>query len=252
MALKLTIDKLEDVDEAARPLYVAQGDKFILPVELPTPEDTSGLKSALAKERKLAGELEKQTKRWATLGKTPDEIEQMLEAQAQLEADKAAKAGEWDKLRAQMNDKHALDLRTKDETITAMRKRLEAELVDAKAVAAIAAAKGVPELLLPHVQRHVKVDEHFNVNVVDAKGDPRVNGKGEPLSIFDLIAEMKATEIYGRAFEGSGQSGSGTRPTNGTGGAGAISRRSDFKTERQRADYVDAHGVEAYNALPLV
>ena len=121
--------------------------------------------------------------------------------------------------------------------------------MDKAAVAAIAAAKGVPELLPPHVQKHVKVDENYNVQVVDAKGDPRVNGKGEPLSISDLIAEMKATEVYGRAFEGSGQSGSGMRPTNGTGGTG-ITRRSEFKTEKDRAAFVDAHGIAAYNALP--
>ncbi len=174
----------------------------------------------------------------------------MLTAQAKSDEDRAAKAGEWDKLRAQMNEKHATDLKTKDETITAMRRRLEAELVDAKAVAAIAAAKGVPELLLPHVQKHVKVDENFTVQVVDAKGDPRVNGKGEPLSISDLIAEMRANEIYGRAFEGSGQSGSGTRPTNGSAGGTGVTRRSELKSNKDISAYVDAHGLPAYQALP--
>jgi hypothetical protein len=150
-----------------------------------------------------------------------------------------------------MNDKHANDLKQKDETIGAMRKRLEAELVDAKAVAAIAAAKGVPELLLPHVQRHVKVSDDFTVQVVDAKGDPRVNGKGEPLSISDLVEEMKQTEIFGRAFEGSGQSGSGTRPGNNGGGSPQIKRRSELKTEKERAAFVDTFGIQAYNALPF-
>jgi hypothetical protein len=251
MALELSVDSIENVAEAFRPLYVEKDGKFKLDVNLPEPEDTSGLKTALQKERKAREAAEKQTKSWQKLGKTESEIEELLATQAEAEADKAAKAGEWDKLRAQMNEKHAIDLKAKEETISAMRKRLEAELVDAKAVAAIAAAKGVPELLLPHVQRHVKVSEDFNVMVVDAKGDPRVNGKGDPLSIPDLIEEMKANEIYGRAFEASGQSGSGTRPGNNGGGSPQITRRSEFKSEKERAAFVDAFGMDVYKALPL-
>lgn len=245
--LKMTVDSLDAVDEPLRALYEQDGEKFKLKVEGIEPVD--GLKSALDKERRAAREAEKSAARWKALGKTPEEIEELVAAQEQAELAKAEKAGEWDKLRAQMNEKHDAALKSKDETITAMRARLNAELVDAKAVAAIAAAKGVPELLLPHVQRHVKVDDEFNVHVVDAKGDPRVNEKGEPLSIADLVTEMKASEVFGRAFEGSGQSGSGKLPGNGAGGAG-VSKKSDFKSEKERAAYVDKHGMEAYRALP--
>jgi DNA-binding transcriptional MerR regulator len=247
MALKLIVDKLDDVPEALRGEYTEKDGKFHLGVD--GLEDTGGLKTALQKERADRAAYEKQVKAWQGLGKSPDEIKELLEAQARADEDKATKAGEWDKLKAQMNEKHEAALRSKDETISAMRKRLNAELVDAKAVAAIAAAKGVPELLLPHVQRHVKVDADFNVQVVDDKGDPRVNGKGEPLTIADLVAEMRGSEVFGRAFEGSGQSGSGKQPGNGAGGAG-VNRKSDFKTEKDRAAFVDKHGFEAYKALP--
>lgn len=254
MALKLMIDSLDGVDEALRPLYVEKDGKFALAVD--GVEDTSGLKNALAAERKRAADLEKQTKAWKTLGKTPEEIAELVDA-AELKAQTdAERKGEWDKLRAQMNDKHAQDLKLKDETIGQMRKRLQAELVDAKAVSAIASAKGVPDLLLPHVQRFTKVDDDFNVVVVDAKGDPRVNGKGDPLSIADLIEEMKANEIFGRAFEGSGQSGSGMRPNSGGGGnpAGRITwddLQGSTPTQRaKRAAFVDEHGHDAYLKLP--
>jgi len=95
----------------------------------------------------------------------------------------------------------------------------------------------------------VKVDAEFNVQVVDDKGDPRVNGKGEPLTIADLVAEMRGSEVFGRAFEVSGQSGSGKQPGNGAGGAG-VNRKSDFKSEKDRAAYVEKHGFESYKALP--
>jgi len=245
--LKLIVDSLDAVDEPLRELYEEKDGKFALKVE--GIEPTDGLKSALQKERADRAAYEKQVKAWQGLGKTPDEIKELLAAQEQAELAKAEKAGEWEKLRAQMNEKHDAALKAKDETISAMRARLNAELVDAKAVSAIAAAKGVPELLLPHVQRHVKVDDEFNVHVVDAKGDPRVNEKGEPLSIADLISEMKASEVFGRAFEGSGQSGSGKQPGNGAGGAG-VTKKSDFKTEKDRAAFVEKHGFDAYKALP--
>lgn len=250
MALKLNVDSLEGIDENHRALYVADGDKFKLAVD--GIEDTTVLKDTLRKERKRADDAEKQKKAWERSGKTPEEIQELLEAHEARQLSESERKGEWEKLRTQMNDKHALDLKAKDETIGQMKKRLEAELIDAKAVSAIAAAKGSPDLLLPHVQRHVKVDDDFNVVVVDGKGDPRVNGKGEPLSISDLIEEMKANETFGRAFEGSGHSGSGTRPNSGGGGTppGQVKSKADLKDRSKRAAFVDAHGHDAYFALP--
>jgi hypothetical protein len=134
--LKMNLDSLEAVDEPFRALYVEKDGKILSKVD--GLEDTSGLKTALQKERKTAAELEKQTKAWKAIGRTPDEIAELLEAQEARAQTEAERKGEWDKLRAQMNDKHAKDLLAKDETIGAMRRRLEAELVDAKATAAIA------------------------------------------------------------------------------------------------------------------
>ena len=78
--------------------------------------------------------------------------------------------------------------------------------------AAIAAAKGSSALLLPHVRASVKVIEDngdFKVQVVDTAGNPRVNGKGEFLTIADLVSEMRQSDIFGRAFEATGTTGSG-------------------------------------------
>lgn len=254
MALKFSVEKLDDVDEAFRPLYVEKDGKFVLDAEgIPAPSDDTGLKTALQKERKAREDLEKQVKKWQRLGKSDAEIEAMIADAAKAEEEKATKAGEWDKLKAQMNAKHADDLRSADEKVSAMKRALERHLVDAQATAAIAAAKGVPDLLLPHVQKHVKVVEEngeFKVVVTDVKGDPRVDGKGEPLSISDLVVEMRGSDIFGRAFEGTGSSGSGTPPQNKGGGNPSGKRRSEFKDEKERSDFVNAHGLAAYQALP--
>ncbi len=241
MALKLSVDKLDDVEENLRSLYVEKDGKFSLAVD--GIEDTSALKEALRKERKRADDAEKQRKAWEKSGKTPDEIQELIEAQEQRALTEAERKGEWDKLRGQMNEKHAKDLQTKDETIGQMRKRLEAELIDAKAVAEVAAQGGNPKLLLPHVRQHVKVDEDFNVVVVDAKGVPRVDGKGDPLTISALIAEMKAADDFGQAFKGSEHSGSGTRPNNGGGNlpntpAGVPKSWTEAKTAEEKAAFI--------------
>lgn len=250
MALQLSVDTLDGVDEALHSLYTPKDGRFVLDVD--GIEDTSGLKKALDAERKRADAEAKQAKAWKTLGKTPAEIEELLESQRKAEEDKLNKAGEWDKLRAQMNEKHQAELAKKDEALGGMRKALERHLVDATATAAIAAADGVPDLLLPHVQKHVRVIEdngEFSVKVVDAKGDPRVNAKGDLLAIADLVSEMKTSDIYGRAFKGSGQSGSGTPPGPGGGGTLPNKRRSEMSS-KERADFVDTHGLDAYKALP--
>lgn len=261
MALKLEVDSLDSVPEALRAEYAADGAKFRLKVD--GIEDTSGLKTALQKERTERQAKEKTVKQWEKFGKTPEEIEALLDAQAKLDEDKATKAGEWDKLRAQMNTKHAEEIKARDDKLAAKDKSLHRFLIDSQATAALAAAKGVPDLLLPHVQRHVRVAENngeFTVQVVNAAGEPRVNGKGEPLSISDLVSEMKQSEIFGRAFDGSGQSGSGTQPANGSGGTPNVKTKADLmkgatsKTAQRkiRAQFVEANGgkYEAYAALP--
>lgn len=259
MALKLAIEKLEDVEEAHRPLYAEKDGKFHLQVD--GIEDTTGLRSALGKERHARAELEKKVKKWESIGKTDEEIADLIARHEEHQQSEAERKGEWDKLKAQMNEKHLADIKKmeaklgdKDQVIGKLQSSLERNLIDANATAAIAAEKGVPRLLLPHVRDHVKVVEEngaYQIRVVDEKGEPRVNGKGDPLSIAEMVAEMKSSDVFGRAFDGAGQSGGGMQPANGyVAGSGSIKRRSELKTEKEKAAFVDANGIEAYIALP--
>lgn len=236
MALEFTVDSIDTIPEAQRSLYKQAGEKYVLDVS--GYEDPVGLKSALTKEREAAKTATRQAAQWASLGKTPEEITALVEAQAQAERDKLTKGGEWDKLKAQMADQQKAELGKKDERIGALTKSLERRLVDADATAAIAAAKGVPALLLPHVRAQVKVIEdggEFRAQVVDAQGNPRVNGKGEFLSIADLVAEMREDAIFGRAFEPSGTAGSGTQGGSGGNRQPAKGDLGGSKTDRVAA-----------------
>lgn len=216
MALKFTVDTLDTIPEAQRSLYKQDGDAFRL--DLDGYEDPAGLKSALDKERKAAKDAVAMAKAWKELGKTPEEIQELLAAQAQADRDKLTKAGEWDKLRGQMTEQHQAQLAKRDDVAKVLRGQLEKHLVDAAGVAAIAAAKGSAGLLLPHVKARVKVIEdggEFAVRVVDAAGNPRVNGKGEFLSISDLVGEMRQDEIFAPAFMAPDASGGGSKHSPG-------------------------------------
>lgn len=231
MTLPFSVESIDTIPEAQRAFYKEVNGKFTLDVD--GYEDPIGLKSALAKEREAAKAATRQAAQWQSLGKTPEEITALLEAQAQAERDKLTKGGEWDKLKGQMAEQHKTELGRKDERIGTLTKSLERRLVDADATAAIAAAKGVPALLLPHVRAQVRVIEdggEFRAQVVDAAGNPRVNGKGEFLSITDLVGEMRSDDIFGRAFEATGTAGSGAQ--GGSGGSGKTMKRSAFDAMR--------------------
>ena len=214
MALKLTLDTLDGVDAALQGLYVKSEDgKFRLDAE-GLDQIQASLKAANkeAAERRIALEKLK--------GVDPEEYAR-LKTEAEDRATKdAEKKGEWDKLREQMAQKHATDLQAKDTTLAKYRAALERNLIDAQAVTAIAAAKGVPELLLPHVKNRVKVQEvdgEFSFQVLDAKGNPMIaDAAGTPAGFSHLIESMKADPVFGRAFEGSGASGGGSHQSAAT------------------------------------
>jgi DNA-binding transcriptional MerR regulator len=106
MALKYELESLDDIDEGIRDLYTEKDGKFVLSVDgLPEPEDNSGLKSALEKERELRKKHEKQIKQWERVGKTPDEISELIAAREESERKKAEEEGDFDKLLEQHRSK---------------------------------------------------------------------------------------------------------------------------------------------------
>jgi DNA-binding transcriptional MerR regulator len=238
MALKFTVDSLDSIPEPQRALYAKTEDgKWRL--DLDGYEDPTGLKRALDAERDQKRDAVKLSKAWKDLGKTPEEIQELLEQKAQADRDKLTKAGEWDKLKAQISEAHAAELAKREERNGLLTKQLERHLVDAAATAALAAASGSSELLLPHVKARTKVVEEngeFVVRVVDASGNPRVDGKGEFLSIKDLVSEMRQSEVFLPAFKASGTSGGGA-PNNGLPSGGARLQGKVDGTEQERAAY---------------
>lgn len=193
-----SVTSADTVPEPYRALYAEKDGAFLLDDTLAKKLDVSGLVSALDKERKTAKDSERQLRAWTALGASPDEVAQRL-------------GGAGDPR-----------LAAKDAELAKMRGTLERQLVDAAASAEVAALRGSPALLLPHLRAALKVVEdeagQFVVRVVDAEGNPRGDQRGGYLTVKDLVAELRRSEDFARAFDGVGVSGGGMPPSGAAGG----------------------------------
>jgi hypothetical protein len=154
----------------------------------------------------------------------PDEYKALKGQAAKIEEERALKAGEFDNLKKQLLDAHAKEKEALVAKIATLGKSLEENVLIATATQAIAAEKGSTLLLMPHVKSRTKLDDNGNAVVLDDSGNVRIGADGKPLTIPQLIAEMKAdVNVYGRAFEASGVSGSGAQQNNGSGNADKFS-----------------------------
>lgn len=241
MALKAIVDALDGVPEAARGFYKqAEGGKFVLdvePVDGFALEDVNGLKTMLGKERSTRERLERDVVKFKDID--PDKAREALAKLEELtaidpakEADKIAST-KFEAAKAQLLQKHEGEITTRDQRIGHLTKTVEGLLIDAAATAALAEAKGSVDLLLPHVRASTRVKEvdggRFVVEVVDKEGNARIaDAKGTLMGIKELVAEMRQSDTFGRAFEGSGHSGSGKQPGSGAGGTGKSLSRAEY------------------------
>ena len=183
MPLPAYVDNLDALPEAVRAHYVETEDgRWRLDAE--GVEDVSGLKSALEKERAERKALK------AELAARDGVEEEPAEPEPALEPEPAPPAPEPDRAAA-----------------------LEVRLLEAEARAAIQAAHGVPELLLPVVVSRLSVAEDGTIAATAEDGTT--------LSVAELVELMRADPVYGRAFDASGKSGSGA-PVAGRGDAGPV------------------------------
>jgi hypothetical protein len=160
----------------------------------------------------------------ADFGKTPEEIKAAVESRINELQEQVAKGGDakvnLEKIKQDLAAAHAKDLERANKRSEALQNQLYGLLVENAATAAVVELKGVPELLLPFIKQQVKVVEEegqFNVYVVDSSGDRRYSGvTGQPMTIKELVAEMKANEKYGRLFESEAPAGGGMPPRGGS------------------------------------
>lgn len=246
MSLKAAVTTLEDVPDHLREYYTADEASGVLrlnvePVGGYALEDVSGLKSALGKERTTREKLERDVIAFKDIDPAKArtalaELEELKALDPAKEADKIASA-KFEAAKTQLLEKHNADIGERDGRIKTLSGAVDGLVREQRATAAIAEAKGAVDLLLPHVLRFTRTverDGKFSVEVIDADGNGRIaDSKGSPMTIKDLVAEMRQSDTFGRAFDGDGHSGSGKQQDS----PGGQSTKGDFggNAEERRA-----------------
>jgi hypothetical protein len=157
-------------------------------------------------------------------GELMDQVKGGKEAKLNIEA-----------IKSQFNKQLATELAKKDGELNTMRGSLEKYMIKSAAATALATAGTVEkgsDLLMPLIQKAVKVVKNdageYDVSVVDDDNNVRLNNKGEPMTIADLVTEMKTT--YPIAFKSEMKPGSGTPPGGGKKPVNAGQRREETKS----------------------
>lgn len=185
--------------------------------------ETAGLKQnrdELLKESKSAA-----AKLKAYDGVDPEEYKKLKEAAQEAERKRLQGEGDFKALEAQLIKKYDGELEKERGNTTKYRTALEQSLIDRDAIAELAKHSDAPMLLLPHVKGQMKVMEHDGqlvARIVDSQGNVRI-GKGQgsaPMTLPELMDEMKQDKQFAVAFRGSGSSGGGA-PKSGASGGGS-------------------------------
>lgn len=257
LALKFSVDSIEDVAEEHRDFYVEKDGKFFLAVDgLPQPDDTETLKRTLEKERADRKKYEKQIKAWERTGKTPEEIADLIEAREEADRKKAEEEGDFDKLLTQHRSKWEKEKADLEAELEAARVSERGAIIGNSLMAALTKAGATEEgidLLPDRLANRI----HFErdgaeriIKIVAADGaTPMAGSSKDGTATFDDLVK-EAVEKYPSLFKGSGAGGSGKLPDSKAGGTG-VKKRSDLKTSAERAKFIDEHGLDAYKALPL-
>lgn len=209
MPLKATLTKDEhaSLDDALKSLYKQSGENFILDAE--GVEDVTGLKSALAAERKKAAEFEKLAKKFE--GMDVDKINAALEFQRKADEKKLADKGEFEKIRLQDQEKHKSEIEKINAEVTKWKSTYLQESVGGKLKTALIAAGVLPEAiedatraLMPSVKSEM-TDNGVEIKFMDEHGLD--SGK----SLDETVKGFKDSRKY--FFAATGAAGSGAETT---------------------------------------
>jgi hypothetical protein len=241
--------KVADVNKIPqdfRGLYRQDGENYILDSEQPGVKSAisaitglnNALKAARAEAKNKPGPVDLTPLK--TYGEDPASIATKI--QETIDGLKGQIKGvDIEKIKKDLATEYTGKLTSAETITTALEGQLYNELVESRAMTAIASEKGDVELLLPFVKNHIKAvrtpDNKYAVHVVDQAGDIRYSGvTGAPMSIKELVGEMKSNEKYGKLFasealEGAGlQPGSASRKSLGSGGNPVVANRAEMSS----------------------
>lgn len=228
MALQAVVDSLDTVAEPLRGEYAAGKDgKFYLNLEggdaLPF---VAGLRTALDTERSANKPVKEAIAAWKKIGKTPEEIQELVTARDAAEETARKKAGDFDGILKQHKDAWEGEKKTlvtdRDGALNVARSAVVDSGIRTALVTAKATAEGMAALprLVGDRVRSEFVDGQFVISIVQADGKTPMIGSGANGSATydDLIKEV--TKTFPSLFEGTNAGGSGKQPGDKSGGSG--------------------------------
>jgi hypothetical protein len=251
--LSVPSDKFKTVVPADfQGLYVERDGKWALRTDDPTVGSAvtaiAGLNKsnrAMRAERDALKARVPDLSKLAEYGSDPDSILAGIEKKLdEVKATHSTKTGQElerqvAKIREDLGTAHRTELEKHVARINGLTSQLHNLLVTSDAMSALAEAGAVdPELVMPFIHSQVKVSEadgKFDVVVLQKNGDPRYSGAtAKPMTIRELVGEMKADERYGQLFKSDAPRGGGANPPRrqGTGGDPAAPRTSLEKIQR--------------------
>ena len=233
MALNLMVEDLATVPEALRSLYLEKDGQYRLDVT--GVEDTSGLKSALQKEREAAKEARRLQKEIESRfdGIDPDKVKSMM---AKFENDDEAKliaAGKIDEVISKRTEKLRIELQkqvdaAKSETKAALESRGKfSQRVLDNHIRAAAAKAGLHahavEDALFRARNMFSLDEAGEAVQIDGEGKPTLGKDGKtPFTPVEWLESMKESAPHW--FPAGSSGGGGGGGTKDAGGVKTIDR----------------------------
>jgi len=244
MPLDAIVDDLEGVPEQYRDLYTEQDGTYRLDVQgVEFPDQVQGLKSALQKEREAAKEAHARLKAYGDLD--PDAVRKLMAEREKQEDEEAARRGEFEKLLGKKQGEWQKQLEQANGQVESLKGELVGLIRENTARAALEQAGANVKLLLPHVLSRVQVvqeDGRHQAVVLNDEGAPRLNDKGQNMSISELVAEMAESEEFLAAFPAKTQKGGGA--ANGAGRAG--NSASPDASPWAAQEFISKHGLQAF------
>ncbi|MFU2207219.1 hypothetical protein [Solidesulfovibrio sp. C21] len=209
MALKLVLDTLDGLEEGQKALYVEKDGKFHLDVD--GLEDTSGLKSALQKERDRARDFEKKLAGLKDLD--PEEYARLKKEAEERATKQMEEKGEFDKLREKWRadqEKKEAEFKGKlAEKDALLRKlHLDREVRDAALKSGVLSDE-IEDVMVVTAPRF-RMEEDGGITVLGKDGQP------SPDDLSTFFAKTYKEERPKR-YAPTGASGGGAQPPKGPG-----------------------------------
>jgi hypothetical protein len=265
---RVTKDEFGALPEGVREHYAEQeGGEFLLGVEGVGDwklENVGSLRRALQTERTARSKLDQTLKSFE--GIDPDAARTALDKMNEIadwdpeqklaEAKKAYEkklSDHFEGQRKQLVEKHTTEKTEIEAKLQGLHDQLSKTLIDAAASRAIGEAKGSVDLLIHPIKDRTRVRQNdqgrYVVEVLDSDGSVRLSNKSgstDPMTIDELVAEMKRDTRYARAFDGSGASGSGAGGSGVSGAGGKFtlteSEARDVSTYRRAREAAEKAG----------